>query len=489
MTKIVLAGADSHYDGSEGYPPLGLAYVASYLRKYAGISEIAIAEKDDDLLGSIVRQRPDIVGIGSTSVLFGSATNLAAQIKEKLDIPVIVGGPHVTCIPTTLPKAFDVGVVGEGERTMLELIQAFEKDGGLKKESLRKINGLTFFDGGKLTVTPKRELIEPLDSIPYPARDLFLMEKHYMKPRRIISKVNLNRGTHMLSSRGCPFNCVFCASSCFWRHKIRFFSPEYVIGEMKELIGKYNVEVIALFDDLFIANKDRLEKIVGLIKKEGIEKSIAFRCLARADMTDEKTCQLLKDMNVHTVSVGFESGSEKMLKYLKRNTVTLEQNVRAAKLLKQYGFEIDGLFMLGSPYETRVDMMKTLDFIKSSDIDTIELCFTTPFPGTDLWEYAKERGLVSDDMDWSLLDLKSYATDFNKMIFLNDQMSKEEFLQVYEIFQKDVERRNLSINLKLKDLISFNMLKRAVAYPNLIPKFMYFAMMKKIKLAKENLKK
>jgi len=477
MTKIVLAGADS--SGNEGHPPLGLGYIASYLRKYADIKDIAIVEKDDDLFGSIVRQRPDIVGIGSVSVLFNNATKLAERIKQELDIPVIIGGQHITSIPQTLPAPFNVGVVGEGEQTMLELIKTFERDGGFGKEALGGIKGVVFHDGGKLTMTPRRALIEPLDSIPYPARDLFLMEKHYLKPRRIISKTNLNRGTHMLTSRGCPFNCVFCASSCFWQHKIRFFSPEYVIGEMKELINTYRTEVICLFDDLFIANKDRLEKIAELVKQEGINKQVQFRCSARADLLDERTCQLLKDMSVHTVSVGFESGSEKMLSYLKRNTSTVEDNTRAAKLLKKYGFEIEGLFMLASPHETKEDMLQTLDFIKKNDIDTVELCFTTPFPGTDLWEYAKQKGLVSDSMDWGLLDLQS-VPNFNKQIFMNDQMSKEEFMQVYELFRKELEKRNMALKIRARDLLSPSIVKRGLSNPQAAAKFAYYAMRRKL---------
>lgn len=467
--------------GEEGHPPLGLGYIASYLRKYSDFNNISIVEKESNLLNSIIRRKPDIVGIASVSVQFNNAVKLAEEIKKELDIPVIIGGQHITSIPHVLPNVFDLAVVGEGEETILELIKTFSEDGKFKQEKLNKIKGIAFYKDNKLVATQRRELIQPLDKIPYPARDLFKMKEHYLLPRKIISKTNLNRGTHMLTSRGCPYNCVFCASSCFWKHRIRFFSPEYVIGEMKELIEKYGVKVICIFDDLFIVDKKRLEKIVEMIKKENIEKQVMFRCSVRADLIDEKTCHMLKQMNVHTVSVGFESGSKRVLNYLKRNTAKVENNSRAAKLLKKYDFEIEGLFMIGSPYETREDMMKTMKFIKENDIDTIELCLTTPFPGTDLWEYAKQKGLVSDNMDWSLLDLQS-VPDLDKQIFLNDQMSKEEFLQIYELFRKEVEKRNFALNLKASDILSKNLLKKGISNPHLTLKYLYFSMRRKLGL-------
>jgi len=300
----------------------------------------------------------------------------------------------------------------------------------------------------------------------------------YLEPRRTISKIKLSRGTHMFTSRGCPFNCVFCSSSCFWQRRIRYNSPEYVVGEINHLIEKYKVDGICIFDDLFIADKERLKKIVDLIDENKINEKVSFRCSVRSDLINEEVCKLMKKMNVQTTTIGFESGSPKVLAYLKRNTMTIEDNKRAAELLHKYGFEIEGLFMLASPGETKDDMMMTLDFIKNNFIDTIQLSITTPYPGTELWNYALEKGLVSNDMDWSRLDLKPNE-DLSNQLTMVDTMSKEEFSEIYDLFRKEVEKRNVRI-VSMKNLLSLSLIKKGIRNPRKVFNYLYHSMKKKL---------
>jgi len=460
--------------GREGHPPLGMCYVASYLKKYLNFDSIAVVEKEQNLLEQIKKHRPEIVGISSVSLEFNRTIELADAIKNELDVPIILGGPHITLIPQTMPQSVDIAVIGEGEQTMLELMRVHKKHGSFPKENIKNISGISFWDSGKIKLTKRRKLIEPLDRIPFPARNLLRMEEHYLKSRKTISSTKIGRGTSIITSRGCPFNCAFCATRGIWGRGIRYHSARYIVNEISEIIDRYDVDGIFIFDDFFAGNKKRLREIVNLIKKEKID--IDFRCSTRADFVNEKTCKLLKQMNVVEVSIGFESGSDKILGYLKKGTTTVKQNKRAVKLLKKYGINVHGFIMLGSPFETKEDMMKTLKFIENNPLDIVGFCVTTPFPGTELWAYAKEKGLVNENMDWDKLNMHPNNRDF---IFLSNKMSKEEFLDVYDLIKKRTEKMRYGLDFKPSDL-SIDLLKRALNPNNW--KYVYYSVRKKLGL-------
>ncbi|MCD6477002.1 MAG: B12-binding domain-containing radical SAM protein [Candidatus Aenigmarchaeota archaeon] len=452
-----------------GQPPLGIGYLASYIRKYT-TANVSIVDQEKNILKAIKREKPDVLGISSVTMEYKRAIKLAKQVKEQLDIPIILGGNHVTIMPNTITNDFDVGVIGEGEETLAELLVN-------DLSNLDKIKGICYRKDGKLHINERRPLINPLDKIPYPARDLFDMEHKYLVPRRAGTAQKLSRATHLFTSRGCPFNCVFCSSSHFWQRRLRMFSPEYVIGEMKELVDKYKVEEILIFDDLFAANLERLKKIVRYIKEEKINEKVDFGCLSRVDIFDEQRAKLLKEMNVLQIDFGFESGSQRILNYLKNNTTTVEQNKRAAELAHKYGLKIHGFFMIGAPMETKEDMLKTLKFIKNTHIDTVTLCVVTPYPGTQLWEEAKQRGLVSDNMDWRKLDLTPKNDNF---VYMNTQMSKQEFMEIYKDFKKQIEKNQYAIDFRFRDLLSPFVIKYALSHPVEAWKHFYHSIKKKL---------
>ena len=477
MADLVLVSNPA--SGEEGHPPLGLAYIASYLEKNSKFS-VKIVDKEKNIAKAVAKENPSLVGITSVTIQFPSAIKLAQDIRSEMDVPIAVGGEHITALPQQLPSQFDIGVIGEGEQTILELMKIYSKGG-----SMNSVEGIVFHKGNdknnnknkSVTTNPPRKLIEPLDSIPFPSRHLLKMDD-YLAPRRTISKIKLSRGTHIFTSRGCPYNCVFCSSSCFWQRRIRFNSPEYVVSEINHLIEKYKVDGICIFDDLFIADKERLRKISELVKKEKINEKVSFRCSVRTNLINDDVCKFMKDMNVETVTIGFESGSPRMLAYLKNNTATIEDNKRSAELLHKYGFEIEGLFMLASPGETKADMMMTLDFIKNNFIDTIQLSITTPYPGTELWNYALEKGLVSNDMDWSKLDLKPNE-DLTNQLTMVDTMTKQEFAEIYDLFRREVEKRNVRI-ASMKNMFSLSLIKRGMQNPRKVFNYLYYSMKKKL---------
>lgn len=421
-------------------PNLGLGYLASFLRKR--IPSIQIDIIDHDVSDFILRNKPNIVGISVCSPNFGKTYKIV-KTCENMDIPVIMGGVHISVMPSLLPKGAALGIIGEGEQTFFEVIQMIY-NGGLKVDNLRKIDGIVFHnEDGQIEFTRNRNLISLLDRLPFPARDL--LEKNIPG----INRENL----HMFSSRGCPYRCVFCSSSRFW-DKQRYFSPDYVIEELKYVIHTYSPQMISFWDDLFIAPFKRFEQIVELIIKNNINKKVKFALQCRANLVNKNVAVLLKKMNVFTVSMGLESGCQKTLDYLKGG-ITVEQNKRAIDLIADQGIRVTGGFIIGSPQETKEDIKETLNFIKKSKLFHFDIFLLTPYPGTPIWEYAEKRGIVSSkNMDWSQLRSLDMSTMFPENSFvLSEKLSIAELFNLFKLFEKVRQYRkfkSLSIEQKIK---------------------------------------
>jgi magnesium-protoporphyrin IX monomethyl ester (oxidative) cyclase len=303
------------------------------------------------------------------------------------------------------------------------------------------------------------------------------MEDYYLTPRLTYSSIKLGRGSHMFTSRGCPFNCTFCSSALFWKRKGRIHSAKYVVGEMKEMQDKYKCEGLYICDDLFAQSTSRLKEIVELMEQENIH--LIFKIATRVDHINEERVKLFKRMNIQTVCLGFESGSQKTLDYLKKGTIRVEKSTEAIELLKKYKINIHGYFMIGAPYETKEDMLLTLKFIKENPITSMNLCVVTPYPGTELWEFAKERKLVNDDMDWSKLNLHFGDSGF---IMINDQMTQEELVEMYRLIEKETTQMMHSVDFSFKQLFSFSVIKRAILQPKRAVTYLYYGIKKKVRL-------
>jgi anaerobic magnesium-protoporphyrin IX monomethyl ester cyclase len=421
------------------YPPLGLGYIASYLIKYHGADRVKIVERpfEYDIKKLIKKYKPDIVGISNTTQEYNTACKLAEEIK-KIDknILVVTGGHHISALPKTLSKDIDIGVIGEGEETFTEIVKAHEK-GDISE--LDKIKGIVYWKNNQLSMTEKRRLIQPLDKIPFPARNL----------------MKIGNYTHMLSSRGCPYHCIYCSSSKFWS-SCRFHSPEYVVEEIKEIIYKFGVRSIHFTDDLFIAQKKRVEQISKLIKDEKINEIVEFHCLVRSNLLDEEIIKHLKKMNIVALSMGFETGCESVLSRIKRNTVTVQQNRDALKLARKYNMRVDGLFMIGAPNEAKDQMIETLRFIKENQLTSAQINVMIPYPGTDIWEYAKSRNLVSEEMDWDYLDM-DFVGNNEKFIVIDNALSRQELNEMYfKIKNATGQKKSLSERSKDQILQAFH---------------------------------
>ena len=417
-TRILLINAiHPNIELEQRHPSLGLAYLVSALRNHFGRDYFEFRIIDRGVEKEISHFKPEAVLISSVTQNYDIALKYGRLLRQK-QIPVIIGGIHISMMPSSLNSSFDVGVMGEGEETIVELMEVFlSHRNKFTAGDLSKIKGIIYRDGDSVHFTEARPVIKDLDSICFPARDLLRIDRH----------------TYMFTSRGCPYKCVFCASTRFWP-EVRFFSAEYVVREIRELVDQYNVKLISFYDDLFIANRKRLDEIIFLIEKDKKLKNISFTCNVRANLINDEVVMLLKKMNVVALNLGLESGCERTLKYLKAN-VTLEQNINAVKTIKSRGLACNATFIIGSPQETRDEILESYRFIKKIPINLTDIYVLTPYPGTPLWDYAKGKGLVSENMEWSKLDI-NFQNNYRQTIIVSEVLSRREIIGLFKKFYR-----------------------------------------------------
>ncbi len=409
------------------YPSLGLAYLSSKLKNHFIDLEIKIVDRQ--IKDEILKYSPNFVGVSSVSQNFNRAIEIG-ELCKSLNIPVFVGGVHITMLPMGLPDVFDFGVIGEGEKTIIEVMNYLMKDGKSGSTEMQSIKGLVLHDGDSIKITEMRPLIRNIDTIPYPERSLL--------------NIPVGGAIHIFSSRGCPYKCTFCASARFW-DQTRWFSAEYVVNEIEMLMKTYKPWVITFYDDLAVANINRLEQIVEIIVSKGIYKQVKFNFSCRANLVNENLIRILKRLNVHRVCLGLESGCQKTLSFLKPD-MKVEKNSKALELLKKSEIPTQATFIIGSPDETVDDIMQTYNFIKNSKLVDFEVYILTPFPGTPIWEIAINRGLVSNKMDWEKLDVEVNKNIDDKILL--SEIPKDKLMELHSLFKKEKKVRKYSYIIK-----------------------------------------
>jgi len=375
-------------------PPLGLAWIAAVL-EMAGhkVRVIDSPTEGVDLktfINEVESWSPDVVGITSITPTIYKAYDAAKAIKEyDKDLPVIMGGPHVTFMyEEALSNGVDVVVRGEGEYTTLELVNTMEKV-GLDAERLRSIRGLAFRRGGEIVRTPDRPPIRNLDELPPPARHLLPMDKYTLfgKPIRII---------HAMASRGCPYGCSYCSTSYFWGRMIRYRSAEAVADEIEDAVNKYKTNIVVFTDDEFTLGKRFVYDFLREIRERGLD--ISFSCGSRVDTIDRDMMAKLKEHGCTALYFGVESGSQDTINRVGKN-ITLEQANRVFQWAKEINIDHVGSFIIGFPWETIDDMKNTVRFAMKLNPTYAQLTVATPYPGTPLYYQAVNENLI-EDWNW-----------------------------------------------------------------------------------------
>jgi anaerobic magnesium-protoporphyrin IX monomethyl ester cyclase len=435
-------------------PPLQMAYIATYLRDCGGFRQVRVFDINHKPgLKELVKFSPDVVGISTFTPDYNQAIQMAQTIrKTNPDATIILGGHHISMLPSTLDEVFDLAVCGEGEETMLQLMEAYRKHGKLLPDVLSGINGVAYRQGGQVKCTQPRELIADLDKIPIPDRS-FLPE-HYVRTKRPLSYLNWRpvAEANIFTSRGCPYTCVFCSAVAFWG-KTRMHSAGRVVEEIKYVCNSYHTDVIYIQDDLFAVNKKRVREVIEGLREANLLGKVSFGCLIRMNLINDEMCELLREMGVVLVGMGFESGNAEMLKYLKGESVSLEMGRQAVRTCKKYGFVVQGSIIIGNPGETMAQMYDTRKFIDELfqlGIDDIWLLIATALPGTGFWQYALEKGLVSNDMNWD--NLKFTQTGNSRPVLYDENIDRKTFEDFYFALQAGINkhRSNMPISERLK---------------------------------------
>ena len=450
---------------SNNKPPLGLGYLAAFLKSYLDFDNIAVVNTGTRVFEQIREHEPEIVGFTAYSANYPEVLTLMSRVKKELDVVTLIGGPHITALPESLTRNADIGIIGEGEKTLLELMQLYLKKKQLNPKDLRNIPGIVFQDGERVQVTPIRAPILPLDSIPFPDRELLEIER-FLKPSQILMNNEYIRGTTILSSRGCPFHCRYCHVSAKWGSP-RFHSAERVASEIELLVNKYGVKGIYIADDLFSANTTRVNKIIAGLKNRDVLGEVRFFLDLRANLVTDELMRLLKEMGVVKISLGLESGSERVLRYLKGGDVTVAQNRKAVRIANNYGIGCYCCFMIGAPPETKEDIEKSQRLIReildASPENFCQVSVTTPLPGTRLWDDAVKNRKIGKNIDWHQFSLNPELS-VNPDYYVNDHIPFDEFLDVArETLEIAGSRRLTSILHKF----SWRYLKRAFENPRL----------------------
>jgi anaerobic magnesium-protoporphyrin IX monomethyl ester cyclase len=405
-------------------PPVGLAYIAAVLRRANHEVRIfdAILSRDQtqDIREILRTFRPDVVGIGMTSGLVRISLQIAKMAKG-LDpaTAVVMGGVHPTLFPREIMENANVDYVvsGEGEISMLELVRCLEQ--GLEPEG---VPGVVFRKDGGIVCNPPRPLIENLDDLPIPAYDLLPI--HHYTSLQIAAIPFIS----MITSRGCPFECVFCSARLLMGKRYRAQTPEKTVMEMQWLIDRFHAREILFKDSEFTTDLRRVEEICELLLKKGVK--IKWSCNGRVGRVSRELMRKMKRAGCRLIEFGIESGDEAILGALNKQIHTDEVRTTFA-LARESGVKTIANFMLGNPGETRASIAASIHLAKEIRPDYCDISFLTAFPGTALYDMARLNGWLLPNYDPTDIRLDQCTMNATRM---SDKELEGMFKKAYRSF-------------------------------------------------------
>ncbi|VVB82958.1 Ribosomal protein S12 methylthiotransferase RimO [uncultured archaeon] len=414
--------------------PTGLSYIYSVIKNAGYNIDAYNLNHEDGKVEDLVKtkldnKKYDIVGVGGMAIDYQVIEKIINVSKEHQSKPlVILGGAIITSNRDIVSKNinFDIGVIGEGEKTIIELLKKLEK-----KESFKEVKGICYKEGEKVIFTLPREQIEDLDTIPFPGYEAFGFGKVLDNQDSLglfFGLMDHPRAYPLLGSRGCPFQCTFCHHSIGSKYRKR--SVDNIIQEIEFAINNYKINSFVLNDDLFSADKERLNDFCKKIKKldEKYSIKLSWWCSLWVGTVDEKMLNTLKDAGCFYVGFGFESYSKKVLQSMKK-PITPEQIDNAIKLCMKVNMPVVGNFIFGDIEETKETAEETLNYWKENCRGQVKLFFIHPYPGSEIYKSCLDRGIIKDELNFIKNEIHhTYIRNMTK------NMSEEEF----EKLKKDI---------------------------------------------------
>lgn len=421
-------------------PHIGIGLLAAYLLKEGkkvSVIDENVSDIEDIALDDIIRQLrpPYIFGISCVTAAIARGYKIAKILKARYPgSKIILGGIHPTILPQ---EALNTGVVDiavrrEGEETLSLLYDAIKAG-----KDYSHIKGISFKTKNGITHNPDAPVISDLDSLPSFPYELF---------RKISPRYKLG---FVVSSRGCPYDCIFCSQRLITGRVYRYVGVEKVMQELRLLITEYNEKSIVFMDDNFLVNKDRVRLLCERIIKAGFHKKTVFHCQARGDAVDRDILAHLKNAGFKYIDFGIETASERLMKIINKRE-TVQDNIDAVKLSKGMGFQVSATFILGLPTETRKERWSAYRLAKELDIDYARFNNATPYPGTALFEIAQRENALNIAKDWSNLNACGSLVGgyFNKTRLAYVPCGSSE-----KQLKKDVLKANLLYSLRPKSVL------------------------------------
>jgi radical SAM superfamily enzyme YgiQ (UPF0313 family) len=396
---------------------ISIAYLSAYLKE-AGhktkLIDTTFGWKIKDIVRSINSFKPDIIGFSVLTFNFDFSSRLAGLIKESFDIPIIFGGMHPTLSPdeTIQNENVDMICIGEGEQTLLELVERMESG-----KNIRKIQGLWIKEKGEIFRNPVRPLCTDLDKLPFPDRELF-------DKRHLTSFM----GMPFLTARGCPFQCAYCQNHLLqklynYKNYVRFRNIDNVLDEMEFFKKRYNPEFLQIMDDTFTIRKDR---VMEFCKKYSDRIGMPFSCFANPSTMDREMFVALKEAGCSSIGMGIEHGNDDIRINLMKRPFGRDKLIAAFSISKEVGIKTNAFNMLGLPNETRAKIFDSIRFNRLCKADTSQPSIFYPFPATELLEICMKNGYLSD---------RKIDNYYNDTILDLPTISRKDLIAMQKVFQ------------------------------------------------------
>lgn len=419
--------------------PIGIGYLAGSLirqNKTVKIIDEHVVAINEKILKEVVQElsRPYIFGISTLTACVNRALEIAKIIKSSFkDSKVIFGGIHPTVLPDEILRNenIDFIVKREGEEVLCELYEAIKNN-----SDYSKIKGISYKLNGQIIHNPLAELPDLSNIFVFP---YYLFEKH-------TDKYNFG---FISSSRGCPYDCIFCSQRSISGRQYRYVPTQIVIDEIELLINKYQQRHINFVDDNFTANKQRVLELSRRMVEKEFYKKATLDCQTRADAIDPEILIALKEAGFRLIDIGIETASERLMQLLNKRE-TVQENIEAVRLVKKYGFGVSGTFIFGLPTETKEERWQAYELAKELELDYVRFNNATPYPGTKLYEIAKQENRLYIENNWSNLNacatlVRDKLTD-SRLPYVPTGTTEEEL-------KKDIMKANLLFSLRPKRVL------------------------------------